>query len=232
MDEYTITSFEEFHSLVLAHNETKYLFRGHADANWQLLPKVGRSDYAACFSQTMTEQTILSAWKRYSQHHLTIQPIDDWDWLTLAQHHGLATRLLDWTRNPLVALYFAIEYPIKETDACVYIMNWGNFTYLTEGRSPFDIDKSGIFFPKGLSARVINQRGVLTVSHQPNKPLNEILTKASFIKLVIKHTAIGTLRKVLELYSLNEYSIYHDLDALSKQLNRFVLERKIDDLKG
>ena len=231
MQEQFINSFEEFHSIVQAHSATNFLFRGHADSSWNLLPKAGRPDFTACFNPSMTEQTILNAWKRYSQHHLTIKPTDDWDWLTLAQHHGLSTRLLDWTRNPLVALYFAIEDTKNISDACVYIMNFGNTPLNTEGINPFSIDKSGIFFPKGLSARVINQRGVLSISHKPNLPLEDILPNCTFKKIIIKNKYKNSLRKILELYSINEYSIYQDLDSLSKQLNRFVLERNVDKIQ-
>lgn len=232
MKEYIIENFEEFHNIVINHTDTKYLFRGHSDSSWELLPKVGRHEYASSFSKSLSEQTILGAWKRYAQRHLTIQPVDDWDWLTLAQHHGLATRLLDWTRNPLVALYFATENPAQNNDACVFIMDFSNFSSDITNQGPFEVKNSGVFFPKGISARVINQRGVLTYSHNPKKPLNLLVANSQFCKIILKKEAIPNFRKVLELYSINEYSIYQDLDALSKQLNRFVLEHNINSLKS
>ncbi|WP_186292605.1 FRG domain-containing protein [Mucilaginibacter corticis] len=225
MREFEINSFEEYHSVVFKHRETNYVFRGHSNINWELIPKVGRPAYSASFtSGIITEQSILDSWKRYSQPHLIIQPKDDWEWLTLAQHHGLATRLLDWTRNPLVALYFATENPTTEEDVCVYILDYIKSIVLNTPHEPFKLDKSLVFYPKGISARVINQRGVLSLSHIPNKPLEEILLNSKFKKLIIKKKAIPEIRQILTLYSVNEYTIYQDLDSLSKNLNRFIIE--------
>lgn len=41
------------------------------------------------------------------------EPADEWEWYFLMQHYGMATRLLDWTTNPLVAFYFALKEAIK-----------------------------------------------------------------------------------------------------------------------
>jgi hypothetical protein len=232
MEEFTISCFEEYHSIVQSHNATKYLFRGHSNVDWPLLPKVGRQEYTKGFTTNLTDKTILDSWKRYSEPHLSRKPVDDWDWLTLAQHHGLATRLLDWTKNPLVALYFATEQIHYEQDACVYILNFKDRSFVTEGVDPFKIGQSGIFYPKGLSARVINQRGCLSISHQPEVPFDELYNNYEFKKILIKRRSINNIRKVLEMYSVNEFTIYPDLDGLSKYLNRYVLDHKIGDLLG
>jgi hypothetical protein len=230
MEEFVISSFEEFHAIVKNHHESKYVFRGHSNAEWPLLPKVARNVFLGGYKKGLTEKVMLDSWKRYSEHQLVNKPIDDWDWLTLAQHHGLATRLLDWTKNPLVALYFATEISNLSNNACVYILNFNNISISTDKTNPFTISDSGIFYPKGLSARVINQRGIFSISGTPTTPFNELVPDMMFKKILIKKNAIKSIRKVLELYSVNEYAIYQDLDSLSKYLNRFVIERNFDEL--
>lgn len=83
--------------------ETRW-FRGQANADWALHPGLARKP------ATLKHEAALM--KRFRQNATTLvphRPADEWEWLFLAQHYGLPTRLLDWSENPLVALYFAAE---------------------------------------------------------------------------------------------------------------------------
>jgi hypothetical protein len=52
---------------------------------------------------------MLAFLKRTAPHLAPSRPENDWDWLSLGQHYGMSTRMSDWSGNPLIALFFAVE---------------------------------------------------------------------------------------------------------------------------
>ena len=105
-------------------------FRGQSDARHQLIPSVLRKSYecditvAGCKSSwlgkkivTLDSEAMLQEFKQLARPFLSQQPQNDFEWMFIAQHHGLPTRLLDWSTNALVALYFAVQgAPIYENE--------------------------------------------------------------------------------------------------------------------
>lgn len=105
-----------------------YWFRGHGDKSWELVPKIQRGfqgEVEALFRKERGYTNDFQA--RAKQFYNGAPPLNDYpSWLTLMQHYGLPTRLLDWSRSPLVALFFALSDPdTKDKDACIWILNPG-----------------------------------------------------------------------------------------------------------
>lgn len=69
------------------------------------------------------EQQLKARFLQTSAPFLSVPPATDFDWLFLQQHYGVPTRLLDWTENPFIALYFALSSSAKDDDACVWMLD-------------------------------------------------------------------------------------------------------------
>jgi len=88
------------------------LFRGQSEKK-PLVPSIARKDSQV--DTTDTEKKMLEELKRRTKTLIDGMQFDEWDWLIYAQHFGMKTRLLDWTSNPLTALWFACSNEFKKT---------------------------------------------------------------------------------------------------------------------
>jgi type I restriction enzyme M protein len=211
----TCRSFLELHDQFQSYNPRFAIYRGVSDAEHQLLAGIGRMAINDGPDRAKTEALILRTFRERAVSFLTYRPTNDWEWMALAQHHGLPTRLLDWTRNPLVALFFAVQKQ-HELDSAIYVvadkMPLGG---PTEWSDPLKLGGLPLrYIPAQVTSRIIAQDGLFTLHPEPASPLRAYQIE----KIIIPSDCRRTLKQELYRYGVHQASLFPGLDGLCGHL--------------
>jgi len=223
-----------------SHNDQPLIFRGEASEAWDLLPKASRAEFHG-----PNWESSFQAW-RSKVRELKKLPGNEWRQLALAQHHGFATPLLDWSCNPLVAAFFAVDDRKEpKQNGAIYCFQpafrWDPSTNkgrLKDLKSVLGLSRQRMPYPvleiERFSGRLVAQSALFTVHPDDSVCMknadwpftHEMDGEPSRIEnltvLMIPNDKKVSFRRELEIVDITPSRLFPDLDGVSEEINRLL----------
>ncbi len=209
-------------------DEGFWSFRGHRNQNWDL----GLHNYK--------ETNIYRNFEQFRKRCLSfplpdnIDEKDDWRWLFYAQHHRLKTPLLDWTSNPLVAIYFAVENILSggrdEKDlGAIWLLKVDDehFKFAEDLRKPNKESDWLMINPSPITSRLARQSGKFSYHPIGSTSINKLPRRSNeeLIKIIIQKDSNGknpsyNIRRQLGMMNVHHASLFPDHDGVAQFINQ------------
>jgi len=193
--------WREFLDFVAKHQSPRWAYRGQAQKKWKLKPTVGRNELSYSIER---ELLLLEEFKRQAPQWIGRGPLpaNDVEWLALGQHHGLPTRLIDWSFNPLVAAYYACDSRGDDAkkDGVVHAVCPAKFKQIyAHNADEYDLVKDldvCFYRPPAIADRIVSQRSILSLHSVPKgvfkpQPALTDFTVPAKLKVMFRRQILG-----------------------------------------
>jgi len=210
-------TFGQLHEQFRTYDPQFTIYRGLTSVEYKLVPTLGRLKLKDGDSYDDAERRVLRVFKERALPFLSTTPVNDWEWLALAQHHGLPTRLLDWTRNPLVAMYFSVREESDESSV-IHVLKRKDQSLVDVEVWKSPIGMGGVplrYIPSHVNPRIIAQTSLFTFHPgQADEPYDD----PELDKIIIPAKSRRQLKKELYHYGVHDASMFPGMDGLGKHI--------------
>ena len=229
LPEYEFSGLGWFVDFIEKHPNKHWVFRGQSKIEEPLLPKAGRPAYRLKLTNPYKRGDLgrFDRWRHQAVAFSEQLPENEFECLAFAQHYGLATRLLDWTANPLVALFFATEKH-RDDDGGVFFYRPAG-TVKPEQKKLRKFSNVMLYKPRPIDQRILAQDGVLTFHSEPEKileprrisPDKTVSGSCGFDLFVVRVLAKQKedLQRRIRDFGMHRRILFPDLDGLSESIN-------------